>query len=85
FNKKIPINIACEQYKITNKKSVTYQSNALEEMLYNEIKKQVKSHNFISALETQKVIINTPKGIILKITYDCEENIAIQDEILMDT
>lgn len=85
LNKKIPIKIAHEQYKLTSKTSTTYESVVLEKMLYNEIKKQLESHNFISAVETQKTIINTPKGMLLKITYDCEENIAIQDEILMDT
>ena len=85
LNKKIPIKITHQKYMLTNKKSITYKSDVLEEMLYNEIKKQLKSNNFISIVETQREIIETPKGMLLKITYDCEEDIAKQDEILIDT
>lgn len=85
FNKNIPLKVAHEQYKIIHNKTVTYDKNSLENMLYNNIQKQVESFSFISATEGEKEIIYTDKGILLKINYTCEENIAVQDKILFDT
>lgn len=85
FDKKIPIKIACEKYDILQEKTVTYDKVLLEEMLYNNIKNQVEDFDFINAVEGEKEIITTDKGILIKITYYCEENIAVQDKILLDT
>ncbi|MBQ8740191.1 MAG: sporulation protein YqfD, partial [Clostridia bacterium] len=85
FNKKIPIKIACEKFDILQKTTVTYDKAILEDMLYKDIKNQVEKFDFISATEGQKDLTYTDKGILLKITYNCEENIAIQDKILLDT
>lgn len=85
FNKKIPIKIACEKYKITEKMNVMYDKSTLEEILYNDIKKQVEKFNFINCVEDAREIIYTDKGILLNIAYICEENIAIQDKILLGT
>ena len=52
-------------------------------MLYKDIQKQVKNFDFISCKEDNKEFIYTDKGILLKITYICEENIALQDKILL--
>jgi len=54
-------------------------------MLYTDIKKQVKGFEFLNATEGEKEFTYTDKGILLKITYICEENIAVQDKILLDT
>lgn len=85
FDKKIPIKFACEKYDILQEETVTYDKVILEEMLYNNIKNQVEDFDFINAVEGEKEIITTDKGILIKITYYCEENIAVQDKILLDT
>ncbi len=85
WGKKTPIKIACETYDMTQKNTVTYDKQKLEEILYSEIQNQVKEFNFISATEGEKEIIYTDKGMLLKIEYFCEENIAVQDKILLDT
>ncbi len=83
FKKAIPIKIATEQYKITQKNKITYDEITLKNKLYDDIKKQVEDFNFINATQVNEEIIYTNKGILLKITYACEENIAIQDDILL--
>ena len=67
------------------KKDVNYDKAVLEEMLYNDIKNQVEEFDFISVSEGEKEFTYTDKGILLKIVYKCEENIAVQDKILLDT
>ncbi len=85
FDKEIPIKIACEKYEICKGTTVIYEKSVLEEMLYTDIKKQVKGFEFLNATEGEKEFTYTDKGILLKITYICEENIAVQDKILLDT
>lgn len=85
FDNPIPIKIACEEYKLTEESTIIYDKKTLEEMLYNDIKKQVESFNFLSAVEGEREIIYTERGILLKIPYTCEENIAFQSEILVNT
>lgn len=85
FNKKIPIKIACENYNITEKINITYDKALLEEMLYREIKKQVEKFDFINCAQEESEVIYTDSGILLKVSYICEENIAVQDKILLDT
>lgn len=85
FEKEIPIRIACEKYDICKKTTVTYKKSILEEMLYTDIKKQVEGFDFLNTTEGEKEFTYTDKGILLKITYVCEENIAVQDKILLDT
>ena len=58
-NKKIPIKIACEKYKITEKMNVMYDKSTLEEILYNDIKKQVEKFNFINCVEDAREITET--------------------------
>ena len=67
------------------KKDVNHDKAVLEEMLYNDIKNQVEEFDFISVSEGEKEFTYTDKGILLKIVYKCEENIAVQDKILLDT
>ena len=83
LNKKIPIKIACEEYKITQNKTVTYSFDELEEILYNEIQKQIKDFEFINIFEQTRDVVQTDKGILMKISCICEENIALEDEILL--
>ena len=64
---------------------IKYDATTLEQKLYNDIKKQVEDYVFISAQEADREIINTQEGMLLKITYNCEENIAVQDKILLNT
>lgn len=85
FNKKIPIKIACEKYYFLQENTVVYDKETLEEILYNNIKKHIEEFKFISATEVHKDIIQTDKGILLKITYNCEENIAVSDKILLNS
>lgn len=85
FNKKIPIKIGCENFEFLRETTVTYNKETLENLLYNDIKKQLKIFNFISATEVKKEIIESEKGILLNVTYNCEENIVLQDEILFDS
>lgn len=85
FDKKIPIKIAYEKYDVLAERTVTYDKDTLESMLYNDIRKQVEKFDFLSVVEGEKDFTYTDKGILLKITYICEENIAIQDKILLDT
>lgn len=83
FGNKIPIKIAEEQYIITQNTNSTYDKETLVEMLYEDIKKQVENFKFINSEEIDREIVTTDKGILLKITYNCTENIAVQDEILL--
>lgn len=85
LGKKIPIKIACERYDILQEKTVTYDKVMLEEILYNNIKNQVEEFNFIRATEGEKEITYTENGMLLNIVYFCEENIAAQDKILLNT
>lgn len=85
FNKKIPIKIAKEKFYFTQKDKVEYSAEMLEKMLYDDITNQVKESNLISAVESGRELICSDDGILLKITYDCEENIAVQDKIILDT
>ena len=68
--------------------NVTYEkkkfdSKSLEDKLYKDIEKQVNKYNFLSIKESGRDYIYTDSGILLKITYICEENIAVQDKILL--
>lgn len=85
FNKRIPVKIAEEKYYFTKVQEIKYDATTLEQKLYNDIKKQVEDYVFISAQEADREIINTQEGMLLKITYNCEENIAVQDKILLNT
>ena len=83
FGKSIPIKTATEIYTLTEQQTVNYDKSILEEMLYEDIKNQVEQSNLISYEETNRETVLTDNGILLKITYSCEENIALQDEILL--
>ena len=83
FNKKIPIKIFCQKYNILQKENVSYTSAQLEEKLYLDIQKQVDNFDFINFKEKARESVFTDKGLLLKITYTCEENIALQDTILL--
>lgn len=85
FKKKIPIKIAREKYLILKEQTVTYENSTLEKMLYADIENQVKSYDFINATEVEKEFRYTDNGILLNVVYNCEENIAIQDKILLNT
>lgn len=85
FNKRIPVKITCEQYDILQKSTIIYNEEKLEEILYADIKNQIKKQEFISTEEGEKELIKTDNGILLKITYNCVANIAVQDKILFDT
>ena len=84
FDNKIPINVAIETYTVIQEKTVEYDMAKLEELLFDEIKNQIEELNFISAEEINRESILTNEGILLKVTYNCEENIAKQDEILLN-
>lgn len=85
FNKKIPVKITQQQYIFTKTEKITYDKNKLEELLYNDIKNQVNSFDLISANEIKRDIVYTEAGILMKIEYACEENIAKEDIILINT
>ena len=85
FNKRIPVKIAEEKYYFTKVQEIKYDAATLEKKLYNDIKKHVEDYEFISAEETDREIINTEMGMLMKITYNCEENISVQDKILLNT
>jgi len=85
FGKKIPIEIAHEQYDVTENTEITFTDSMLENQLYDDIIEQVENFNFISATQVDKDIVKTEKGILMKIEYICEENIALQDKILLHT
>ncbi len=83
FGEQIPIKTASETYILTEQQTVNYDKSILEEMLYEDIKNQVNQNNFISYEEINRETVLTDNGMLLKITYSCEENIALQDEILL--
>ena len=85
FNKKLPIKITKQEYVFTETEKITYDKNKLEELLYQDIKKQVDGFNFISAKEENRDIVYTESGILMKIEYICEENIAQRDIILLNS
>ena len=85
FNKKIPVKITQHQYFFTKTEKIIYDKNKLEELLYNDIKNQVDSFDLISANEIKRDIVYTEAGILMKIEYACEENIAKEDIILINT
>lgn len=83
FNKEIPIKISKEEYRFINQKNITYNEESLIKLLRKDIQKQVDSFNFINALEDNTEITRTSNSLLLKITYICEENIAVNDTILL--
>lgn len=83
FGNKIPVKIAKEKYIITFDTEIRHNKESLEKILYKNICDQVDKYNFITAKEVNREIVETEKGILLKITYNCTENIAQQDEILL--
>ena len=85
FNKKLPIKITKQEYVFTETEKITYDKNKLEELLYQDIKNQVDGFNFISAKEENRDIVYTESGILMKIEYICEENIAQRDIILLNS
>ena len=60
-----------------------YNKDELKEILLNEINTQVDDFGFISITECEREFVETEKGILLKITYKCEENVAVQENILL--
>ncbi len=85
FDKKIPIKIATEKYEILSETTVKYQQSDLENILLEDIKSQVKSFNFIYSKEINREVIKNEQGILLKVEYLCEENIALEDKLLLNT
>ncbi len=85
FSKKIPIKTATEYYEILEEVTVIYDNETLENLLYEEIQEQVQRFDFISISEKNREVIETKDGMLLKIEYLCEENIAVQDDILLHT
>lgn len=85
FDNKIPIKIACEKYEILQESTVIYDKETLKEILYSDINRQVSDFNFINIIEIKNEILETEKGMLLNVTYSCEENIALQDKILLNT
>lgn len=83
FNKKIPIKIFTQEYNFLHKENIIYSAEKLEEKLYLDIQKQVDKFDFINIKEISRESVFTDRGLLLKITYSCEENIAVQDEILL--
>lgn len=83
FDKNIPIKIAREQYKLTQNTTIEYDKITLENILNDNIKKQLDDFKFISAIKIDEEIISNDKGILLNITYLCEENIGVQSKILL--
>ena len=82
MHKNIPIKISREEYRFTENINVKYNEDVLIDNLYKEIQKQINEFDFISITETNREIIKNHKGILMKITYDCEENIALKEKIL---
>lgn len=85
YKKRIPIKIISEKYVYTKKEKISYDKNTLAEKLYEDIKKQIDTFDFIKITEGEKEITETNNGILLKIECICEENIAVQDTILFNT
>ena len=83
FGNKIPIKIASEKYILTEEKTINYTSAELENILLKKIENQVEKFNFLTAEKVSEEVITTDKGILLKVTYNCTENIAKSEEILL--
>lgn len=83
FGNKIPVKIATETYVFTKETTIKYTVDELEKILLKNIENQVKKFDFLSAEEISKETINTEKGILLKITYKCSENIAKSEQIIL--
>lgn len=85
FDNRIPISIANEKYVFADKKTVSYKKSELEKILCDDIKKQVEASNLISATEINRDVNITDDGMLINITYTCEENIALSENILLNT
>ncbi len=83
FGKRIPITIATQKYNLLTEKTVEYTPSQLEERLYEKIENRVKKSNFEAVNEISREVIKTDNGIKLEVIYLCEENIAMQDDILI--
>lgn len=83
FGEKIPIKIAKEQYNLIQSTKKRLNKSELEEKLHSDIKNQLNNFNFINVSQIDKEVVYTDKGMLLKITYVCEENIAQQSKILL--
>ena len=85
FGKNIPIRIAKEKYRFFEFKNVEYDNKELENLLQNNIEKQLKECKVINSKILDKKIENSDEGITMTVEYLCEENIAVQDKILLNT
>lgn len=85
FGNRIPIKTAIEKYDFTEEKDITYNETELEKLLLEDIENQLDDSNLLSANEASRERIITDDGMLIKITYNCEENIAVQDKILLST
>lgn len=85
LNKRVPISIATEKYELLSKNRVEYTDEELYETLTQDIINQVKSDKLISYEKSSENTVSTANGILLTVTYVCEENVALQNEILLDT
>ncbi len=83
FGNNIPIKSLTEKYSLTQEKTVNYSEIELKNILLKNIENQVKNSNLVNYSEQSREFIYTDSGILLNITYICEENIALQDEILL--
>lgn len=83
FGNAIPIKKATEKYSLIKKEKIKYSETELKNILLKDIENQIKSSDLINYSETDREFICTDNGILLNITYNCEEDIAVQDEILL--
>ncbi len=85
FGVKLPISLTTKQYKITEKKKINYTEKQLVDILEKDIKKQLKECNTDKSELIKSDIIRTEGEIELVYSYKCTENIALQEEILINT
>ena len=85
FGNRIPIKAATEKYTFIEETTVNYSKSELEKILLENIENQVESSNLISKTEADREIKITDSGMLINITYLCEENIALSEKIILNT
>ena len=79
FKKRIPIKLVREEFYLLSNEDLTYNDETLEDILYNDIIKQIEKFEFFYINEISREIKKTDKGMLLNInSHEC----SVDGEVL---
>ncbi len=83
FGGELPVTLTTYKYKCLKEEKIVKDRKTLEGELLKQIESEIKKLNLESYKIKEKNIYETGSGIKISICYLCEENIALEDEILL--